>query len=384
MRPLRVLTSREAEPRVTRRALLGGFTVLGASTLLSGCGDSRSIAPSADPDGTLESQVNIYSWGDYSDPKDISEFTKRYGPRVEIGSFGSNQELISKLSAGRGTSGWDVVVPTSSFVPEMSEHDLLQKLDKTLIPNFAHMDPSYIHQSWDPHNDYSICKASGTTGFLYDTTAIKRPMTSWKDFLDAVQHDASGKVAMQTDPWEVCCCYFAAHDIDPNTTKKADLDACEKYMLSKVAPHVKAYLSTATNAVAQGGFTLIHAYNGDARQAILAAKHPKHWKFVYPTPTANLWMDNWAIARGTQHPDAAYRFINYMLSDEIAYKEMLYIGYPNGIRSVEPRAKREKVPYRDLVFPSTAIMKRLTPAKVNAATGRQTQILNKTMARSGS
>lgn len=302
---------------------------------------------------------------------------------MQIASYGSNQELIAKLSASRGTSGYDVVVPTSSFITQMASHELLQKLDKSKIPNFANMDPAYIRKEWDLDNDYSICKASGTTGFLYDTNVIKRPMTSWKDFLDVIQGEASGKTALQTDPWEVCCCYFAAHGIDPNTTKKADLDACEQFFVTKIAPHIKAYLSTATDAVAQGGFALIHAYNGDARQGVLASDDPKQWKFVYPTPTANLWMDNWSVARGTQHPDAAYRFIDYMLSDAVAYREMLYIGYNNGVRSVGPRAERDKVEYLDLIFPSEQILNRLTPARVNAATGRQTSILNKTMARSG-
>ncbi len=383
MRPLRVLASTEATPRVTRRALLTGFTVLGAGALLSGCGGSGTVADSAEPDGKLEDQLNLFDWGDYEDPKDIAGFTKRFGPRVQIASFGSNEEMIAKLSATRGTSGYDIVVPTGEYIPKMAEHNLLQKLDKSRLPNFRHMDPAYTRQEWDPHNEYSVCKASGTTGFLYDTTVIKRPMRSWQDFLDAVQHDASGKVAMQTDPWEVCCCYFAAQGIDPNTTKKADLDACEDFFVHKIAPHVKAYLSTATAAVAQGGFSLIHAYNGDARQGILAAKHPKRWKFVYPTPTANLWMDNWSIAQGTQHPDDAYAFINYMLSPEIAYKEMLYIGYPNGVKSVESRAAKEKIPYRDLVFPPAHVMKRLTPAKLTSSAERLNSILNKTMARSG-
>nr|WP_244953974.1 spermidine/putrescine ABC transporter substrate-binding protein [Spelaeicoccus albus] len=376
------MAPRDKAGTISRRAVLAGFGVL-AGAGLAGCSAGTAVASSAVPDGKPENLLNVYSWGDYSDPADIKRFTKKHGPSVQIASFGSNQEMIAKLSATRGTSGYDIVVPTGLFVPEMAEHKLLQKLDKSRIPNFSAMDPAYIHQTWDPDSEYAICKASGTTGFMYDTTAIKRDLTSWSDFLDAVQHEASGKTALQTDPWEVCCCYLAAHGKSPNTTDTAVLDACEKFLVNKIAPHIKAYLSTATSAVSQGGFTLLHAYNGDARQAIMASKHPDKWKFVYPTPTANLWMDTWAIARGTQHPDAAYEFINYMLEPDVSFNEMQYIGYATGVGGVEARARREKVKYTELIFPADDVMKRLTPSKINSATERLNEILNKTKARSG-
>lgn len=379
---IRVLAPLRSVSKISRRALLGGFAVTGAAAV-AGCGSGDTIAASKKPDGDTESILNLYDWGDYEDPKDIASFEKHVGPHVQIASFGSNEEMIAKLSATRGTSGYDVVVPTGLHVPQMLKHDLLQKLDKTQLPNFSNLDSSFRGQPWDPHNDYAIPKAVGTTGFLYDTTAIKGQMTSWRDFLEAVQHQASGKTAMQTDPWEVTSAYFAAHHINPNTTNKRHLQDCEDYLVDKIAQHVKAYLSTATSGVAQGGLTLIQAYNGDARQAIIAAKHPKKWKFVYPTPTANWWTDAWAVAKGTQHPDAAYKFINYMLDTDIAYNEMKYIGYPTGVKGLEEKAKRENLDYPELIFPTRKIKKRLTVNKLNSASERLTAILNHMRTRSG-
>lgn len=382
-RPISILAPQESVPRISRRAALGGFAVLAGSVALAGCGASDQVAASLPSDGELEDLLNVYSWGDYCDPDDIGKFRKKTGTRVQIASFGSNQEMISKLSASRGTSGYDIVVPTSIYIPDMAKHNLLQKLDKSQIPNFANMSADYVGQDWDPHNDYSICKASGTTGFLYNTKAIKKDLTSWQDFLDAIQHEASGTVALQTDPWEVCSTYFAAHGIDLNTTEEKHLDAAEKFMVNKIAPHVKAFLATATSAVAQGGFTLLQCYNGDARQAVLGADHPEDWKFVYPTPTANLWMDNWSIARGTQHPDAAYAFINFMLDEDIAFREMQYIGYATGLKGQKERARAADIEYTDLIFPSDEVMARLTPSELNSAAGRQVKILNHLKARSG-
>lgn len=372
--------------RLTRRALLSGFAVAGAGLVLTACSRQTAFGASARVDGTLESQLNVYSWGDYDDPANINAFQKKSGVTVQLDSYGSNEEMIAKLGATRGTSGYDIVVPTGNYVPMMVANGLLQKLDHSRLKNIGNLDPLYTNQSWDPGNRYTVCKDWGTTGFAYDTDVITRPMRSWADFLDAAQHEASKNVAVLEDPWEVTSMYFGAHGIDPNTTKKADLDACETYLVNTLAPHVKAFNSTAvTSGIPEGTFSLIQAFNGDARQGMLATDTiPKNWKFVYPTPTANLWMDTWAIATGAQHPDAAYAFIDAMLEPDASYREVDYIGYSTGVKGLEERAKEEGFDLPELVFPSAEVISRLTPAELNDAAERLVSIVNRMMAKAGS
>ncbi len=78
-----------------------------------------------------------------------------------------------------------MVVPTGNFVPQMVQNGLLAKLHLDLIPNFSNILPEYKDRYWDPNNEFVICKDWGTTGFVYDTTKIKRDLTSWADFIDA-------------------------------------------------------------------------------------------------------------------------------------------------------------------------------------------------------
>ncbi|WP_223690963.1 polyamine ABC transporter substrate-binding protein [Leifsonia poae] len=372
--------------RISRRALLSGFAIAGAGLALTACSRQTAFGASARPDRHLESQLNVYSWGDYDDPGNLSAFQKKTGVTVQLDSYGSNEEMIAKLGATRGTSGYDVVVPTGNYVPMMVANGLLQRLDHSRLHNFGNLDPLYTDQSWDRGNTYTVCKDWGTTGFAYDTDAIKRPLRSWADFLDAAQNEASKNTAVLEDPWEVTSMYFGANGIDPNTTKKADLDACENYLVQKIAPHIKAFNSTAvTSGIPEGTFTLIQAFNGDARQGMLATdKIPKNWKFVYPTPTANLWMDTWAIATGAQHPDSAYAFIDSMLEPAASYREVDYIGYSTGVKGLEERAKSEGFELPELVFPPASVIARLTPAELNGAAERLVSIVNRMMAKAGS
>ena len=381
---LKVLAPTAAVPKISRRALLGGFAVMGASLARTGCGRSKSFAASARPNGVLGSQLNVYSWGDYEDPEDSSAFQDASGVRVQLDSFSSNEELIAKLAATRGTSGYDIVVPTGLYIPQMAANGLLQKLDHSKLPNMVNLDPTYTNQVWDKGNVYSVPKAWGTTGYVYDTNVIKGELTSWQDFLTAATTTASGKTAVLEDSWEVVAIYLAAKGIDMNTEDPKALDAAEDYLVNTLAKSIRAFNSNAvTTGIPQGTFALMQSFNGDARLGILTASDPERWKFVFPTPTANLWMDNWALATGTQHPDAAYAFINNMMTPEVALREVDYIGYHTGIRDLKDAALAEDMELPDLVFPPQKVLERLEAAVLNNSQERRVQILNKMESRAG-
>lgn len=112
---MKVLAPRAEVPRLTRRALLAGFGVVGVGAL-TGCGE-RTYAPTAAPDGKPEGRLNVYSWGDYDDPDNVRRFRRERGITIQLDAFASNEEMIAKLGTARGTSGYDVVVPTGAYVP---------------------------------------------------------------------------------------------------------------------------------------------------------------------------------------------------------------------------------------------------------------------------
>jgi spermidine/putrescine transport system substrate-binding protein len=385
---VRILASRATAQRLNRRMLLRGMSAAAMGSLLASCGDDSS-SPSSESGkegsaGELENQLNMYSWGDYDDPGVLKSFQKSNNLRMQIDSFGSNEELISKLAAARGTGGYDIVVPTGVFVPQMAQNDLLERLDLDLIPNVKHVDPSFLKQAWDPKNEYSICKAWGTTGYVYDKRKISRELTTWGDFLDAAAQEASGSTSVLDDPKDVTGIYFWANDIDWNTTDAAQLDACEKYLVENLAPHIKAFDSyPGSGAIAQDSHALIQCWNGDARQGMLESKDPGHWQWVLPGPTTEIWMDNWAIAKGAPHPNAAHAFINYVLDPKVSLQEVTYIGYHTGVAGIEPSAREADLPLLDLVFFSQDQLDSMVEGAVNDAQQRNVDIYNALKAAAG-
>ena len=48
-------------------------------------------------------------------------------------------------------------------------------------------------------------------------------------------------------------------------------------------------------------------------------------------PQTELWMDNWTIAQGAPHPNAAYAFINFILDPKNSLQDLEFHGYNTGI-----------------------------------------------------
>lgn len=379
---VKVLGSPQLLGTLSRRTVLAGMAVSGVA-LLAACGQgSGKVASNIAPDGKLENRVNIYSWGDYDDPSLLGEFTEKYGAVVQADAYGSNEEMIAKLSASRGTSGYDVVVPTGLMIPQMVEHRLIQELDHDLLPNLAKLDPNFADQYFDPGNRYSVCKAWGTTGFVYDRTRHTGTYTSWSDFLTLAEGEASGRTAVLEDAWEITSIALGHLGLDMNTDDPDDLAKARTIIVDELAPHVKAYVGNAATAMSQGAFSLMQAFNGDARQGILDADDPDRWEFVFPTPSANLWMDNWCIATGAQHPDAAHRFIDWIIDDDQALRECDYIGYPTGTTVFLDKQVEEGFDLPDLIFPTQEVLDRLTASEFRGMEPR-TNIFTDAQARSG-
>ena len=163
-----------------------------------------------------------------------------------------------------------------------------------------------------------MCKDWGSTGWIYDTEAIDGEINTWNDFIAAAQGPASGKTSVLDAPADLCGIYFWANGIDWTTEDQADLDACQEFTVNELAPHIKAFDSYPGIALTQGNYVLSQAWNGDARQGLIAVqdKDPERYKWGLGAPKTELWMDNWCILAEAENVNAAYAWINFILQPD--------------------------------------------------------------------
>jgi spermidine/putrescine transport system substrate-binding protein len=375
---VRVLLPEALKNSLTRRTLLGGAAAMGVTAFLTACAGG-----SGGGGGSSTGTLNIYTWGEYDDPDVLSEFTTANGSSVTLDSYGSNPEMIAKLSAAKGTTGYDICVPTHSAIQQMVTGGLLLELDHSRLPNMKNLNAGVVDTPFDPGNQYTVCKDWGSTGYVYDTTVIQRELTSWADFLDAAQNEASGSFSLLEDQGEVAFTYFYANGIDPNTTDEDHIAAYREFILDKIAPHVQAFESSTNASIASAARALIHCWNGDARLGLLTGEDPERYKWVWPSEGANLWQDNWAIVKGAPNEDAAYEFIDYVLDPEVSLKELAYVGYNTGVEGIEEAAAEAGVERPDLIFISDEIMGKLVYSEMTSMDGTIIAIYDELKAAAG-
>jgi spermidine/putrescine transport system substrate-binding protein len=347
---------------MSRRKFLAAIGATAAAAALASCGDKvTNYYGSAGPTAStlVERRMNLYSWADYTDPELLSAWGD-----TTVAIYNSSEDLIKKLTAANGKSGFDVVEPTGMFIPEMVRRGLLEQLDLSKIPNFNQLDAQYIDQPWDRKNTYSVCKAWGTVGWLYDSSVVTKPIATWNDFIEAAKGEASGKTSLLDAPIDSTGLYFWANDLEWDLTNTEAMAASKAFLLNDLAPHLAGLDSAPQGVVADTPYALSQVFNGDARRCLLALKEAgqdeSKWKWGVGAPKTELWMDNYCIVKGARHKEAAYDYINFMLDPLNAARDAMFVGANTGTASLRAMLPSE-LPHQELMFFTPEELARMIP-----------------------
>ena len=85
----------------------------------------------------MAEEVRVYNWSDYIDEDLLTKFEEETGLDLIYDVFDSNEVLETKMLAG--SSGYDVVVPSGTFLQRQISAGAFQKLDFSKLPNSANM-----------------------------------------------------------------------------------------------------------------------------------------------------------------------------------------------------------------------------------------------------
>ncbi len=358
---------------------LSAFVSTSVFFLLVACGKKEEAPPppsaaNAPPTETFDTDaekvVNVYNWSDYIEPTVIEDFTRETGIKVNYEVMDSNELLETKLLAGR--TGYDVVVPSASFLARQIKAGIYQKLDRSRLPNLKNLDPEITKrlEVFDPGNEHAVNYMWGTSGVAYNEEAIKAampdaPVDSFAMFWDpkVVSKFAKCGVSVLDAPSEVVGTVLIYLGRDANSEKPEDLAAAEKVLLS-VRPYIRKINSSAyIDELANGEICLALGWSGDVLQAKSRAEEnqkPFTIKYNIPKEGAVMFFDNMAIPADAAHVKNAHVFINYMLRPEVAAKNSNFISFANSNAASWPMIDPE-VKNNPGIFPTPEMMPKLVP-----------------------
>jgi len=355
-----------------RAGLVG---IVAAATLVA-CGKKPEQAAPAESaqapaaPAAEEKVVNVYNWSDYIDPAMLEAFTKETGIKVNYDVFDSNEVLQTKLLAGN--TGYDVVVPSASFLELQIKAGVFQKLDKSKLPNWSHLDESIMARiaKHDPGNEYAVNHMWGTDAIGYNVKKVqaidpKAPVDSWSLILDpkwAAKFKDCG-ISVLDAPDEVVGVALAYLGKDPNSENLDDLKAAED-LLMKIRPYVRMiHSSQYIDSLANGDICVTLGWSGDILQSKTRAEEAGQGveiAMTVPKEGTIIWFDMYAIPADAPHPDNAHAFINYMMKPEVAAANSNFVHYAT--------ANKDALPLLDPavrddpgVYPPQAVMDKLFP-----------------------
>ena len=348
-----------------------------AKKWLSGVIAGALMASSAVALADEQKTLHIYNWSDYIAKDTLQNFTKQTGIKVVYDVFDSNEVLEGKLMAG--STGYDLVVPSSSFLERQSQAGIFTALDKSKLPNYKNLDPALLKLAAqnDHDNKYGIPYMLVTTGIGYNVDKVKAalgkdaPVDSW-DLIFKPENLAKLKscgVAFLDAPSEMYATVLHYLGKDPNSTNASDYTGAANDLLLKLRPNVRYFHSSQyINDLANGDICVAIGWSGDVLQAANRAKEAKNGvnvAYSIPKEGALAYFDTFAMTADSKNKDAAYQFLNYLMDPKVIADISNTVYYQNANKEAT-QYLAEDVRNNPGIYPPADIQAKLFPLKVQS------------------
>ena len=256
--------------------------------------------------------VNVLNWSSYIPDEVIKDFEKETGIKVNYGTYSSNEELLAKLSSSKDGT-YDVVFPSDYMVELMINKNMLSKLDTSRLTNYKNIDKVFLKQSYDKNNSYSLPFLLATSVIAYNSENVN----DIYDYRDLAREDYKNDIVLLDDERITIGAFLQALGYDINDYNDNHLEEAYQFYNS-FKDNIKAFDSDSPKSFLITNETNIGVlWNAEA---ILARDQNPNIIIVYPSSGYALSMDNYVITKGATNVDNAYKFIDYLLRDEVCQK----------------------------------------------------------------
>lgn len=318
--------------------------------------------------------LHVYNWSDYIAEDTVAKFEKETGIKVVYDVYDSNETLEAKLLAG--SSGYDIVVPTSQFMQRQIAAGVYQPLDKAKLPNLANMDPDLMKAAaaYDPDNEHSVIYMWGTTGIGYNVAKVKErlgedpPVDSWKLVFDPEYASklADCGITLLDSPSDILPGALAYLGLDPTSQDADDMKKAADLVMG-VRPYIRyLHSSQYINDLANGEVCVSVGFSGDVFiAAARAADAGNGVEIAYAVPKEGAleWFDMMGIPVDAPNPDAAHQWINFIMQPQVTADITNHVWYASANKAAMPLIDPE-ISGDPAIFPPPEVTAKLFPAVV--------------------
>jgi spermidine/putrescine transport system substrate-binding protein len=318
--------------------------------------------------GSSSGEVNVFAWGDYIQDNMKKAFENNTGIRINLSTYGSNEEAQNKLRAAGG-KGFDLIFPSVDTRPDYDEGELLSEIDESRVKvdqiQSALWRSSLRLGAAKRGKRHLIPFNWGTEGITYDSSAhrIEPGEVSYGHLWGS---GLEGKVAGRQKSMMVALALYLDSTGQVPSNRAMDLyrseadtrrifDECLRF-LKPYKKNIGAFWNNATEATSaftDSGCTIGQTW--DTTGIRLHNDVDRKWVYTAPNEGALAWMDTMAIPSGAENVDQAYELINFLMTPEIGAMHANNTGYNSAaVGSDKHLSEANKMAF-DIAYPKGAI-----------------------------
>ena len=324
------------------------FAILVLAFSLFSCGDDK-----ADNDGITSVEdiklpeykkgetvtLNVYNWGEYisdgsEDSFDVNkEFEKyfnenlsdKYGGikiKIEYSTYPTNEDMYSKIT--NSAVSYDVIIPSDYMIEKMKNEGLLLSFDTSSLSNYTNIPDNFKNAYYDADNTFSVPYTYGMLGVIYNKEGVAPEDVADKSWSLMWNEKYSGNILQFNNPRDAfaTAMYYAGLDVnseDPDVWDRA------LELLKEQKPLLQGYVNDEIfNKMKSESALVASYYVGDF---LTMSDEQENLDFYYPKEGVNYFVDAMCIPTCSSNPHLAKEYINYMISEEPAVANAIYIGY---------------------------------------------------------
>jgi len=253
----------------------------------------------------------VANWQGYGSdlPWVVQAFEQQCSCTVKQVDFGSEQQLLNMLKQG-GVGKIDVALPNSTYIQYAIDDGLLQPIDVARLTNYHELIPGLTQLAALKSGGqvYGVPWLWGTVGVGYNPELVSAPVEGYAALWD---EQYAGKATFNDDP--VIAVMTAALYLGEDPYRP-DLAKVKQALLEQKRLDVTYWATTDdfTKLYTAKQVVVGNVWSGLATQ-IQANGYPI--RYVTPKDVIT-WVDNWVLVKNAPHPDLAYRWIDFMISQQ--------------------------------------------------------------------
>ena len=271
-----------------------------------------------------EGELQLFNWGDYTNPELIKKFEDETGIKVTITDYDSNDAALAKIEAGG--HGFDLVVPSANYVQIYVEKGLVQELDLSKLSNHGNIAPQWMESSYDPGRKFSVPWQWGSTGVAVNKTAYSGDINTSAIFMDPPE-ELVGKVNVTPEMNDVLSLAIMYEGGEPCTEDTEILKKVRDALL-EAKPKWQSMDYGMTEKMAANDVMASVYWNGAIFRARLDNPDVV---YGYPKEGYPLWMDQVMLLSDANNTEEAYKFLDFIMVPENAALISSFARYANGI-----------------------------------------------------